>query len=142
MSSPLVERSSHGLRVKASAESIFYFLKSTVEEVEGANVAMDREALLLYLEGFKSPYFMRLVEEDPDLPYDIKIQISHMVSGLSKTWPAVNTLVYDSSALRFAAVIWQFTRKLEQIKDALGIQVVIDADAELLPTELPPGEEE
>ncbi len=136
----LVPRRSHGLEVKSAAEAIHRFLKSTIGEVEGAVVSLDRDQLLLYMEAFKSDYFMRLIEEDPDLPYDVKVQVSHMVSGLSKGWTAIQMLVFDPSALRFAAVAWQMSNKVNQIVDALGIQVVIPSESrELQPEELPPG---
>ena len=137
---PMIDE--HENRVKAAAEGIFHFLKGAIGDVEGAEATMNRERLLLYLEAFKSRHFMNLVEDDPALPTDIKIQISHAVSGLSKSWPQVRQLVYDDSATRFAAVAWRLASMQNQIVEAIGIRVTLDAqgrDLDLEPTELPPG---
>ena len=135
---------SHDQEIQDRAKAIFSFLKEGLHDIEGAEAYLDREELLLYLKAFKSRYFMRLVEDDPTLPYDLKMQVSHMISGLAKTWPAANKMIYDDSALRFAAVAWRMSAMFNRVINAIGIRVILQGTAteEIQPEELPPGARE
>ena len=129
------------MRRDQTARAMYEFFKGIMSDLEGAVATMDREKLLLYMDAFRSRTFMHLIEEDADIPYDIKVNVSQMVSGLNKTWPAVNRLIYDSAALRFAAVAWRMAQIADAVVDNLGIKVAMPGEfAEVQPEELPPGD--
>ncbi len=135
----VASEASHKARVDETAHAIYAFLKEVMSDADEANVYFDREKTLLILEAFKSRSFMRLIEEDEDLPYDLKVNVSQMVSGLSKTWPTIRKLMYDKASSRFAFVGWKMAKVAATILDTLGIQVVMETEAEeMTPTELPP----
>lgn len=129
----------HELQVREDALALFAFLKSVMKDLEGAEAHMSREKLVRYAEAYKSRYFMDLLEKDRDIDMDVKMKLATAVSGMNKTWPAVQAIIHDPVALKFAAVFWKMMQMGETILGALEIDVMYEGEwSEILPQELPP----
>lgn len=117
------------------ADAIWAFMAEIFEATADLDTSINRERILEYLDAFRSPRFMKHIE-DSELPYELKVDLSQMVSGLSKAWPGVRERVYSQSAERFAAMIYTFAEFLDQVVDALEIRITIPMD--VVAREVPP----
>jgi hypothetical protein len=137
----LLSEAAYAAKRRATAEQMFHFFKGLSVEMADADVTLDRDRLILYMDAFRSADFMHLIEVDEDMPHDIKVQTAQWVSGLNKNWSLARAQVYRPEALRFAAVIWKMVQMADTVQNALGIRVVVgtkgrDPEMDVLPTDL------
>ncbi|MCI4357347.1 MAG: hypothetical protein L3K18_09500 [Thermoplasmata archaeon] len=118
------------------ADAIWEFFEEIFEATQDLQVTINRERIMEYLDAFRSQRFMDHIEESA-LPYELKVDLSQMVTGLSKAWPGVRDRVQSQSAERFAAMVYTMSEFLEQVVDALGISIVIPTEAREVPTPAP-----
>jgi hypothetical protein len=110
------------------ADAIWSFLEEVYEATSDLDVTINRERILEYLDAFRSKRFMDHIENS-ELPYELKVDLSQLVSGLSKAWPGVRERVGSQSAERFAAMIYTMAEFLDQVVDALEIRIVVPTEA-------------
>lgn len=125
------------------AEQIYQFLRHSYDDVAELEVFFDRRELVAYLDALKSRDFMELVQADDALDYEIKVNISQMVSGLNKSWPQVLQMVGSHHAVRFIAVLLRLSEQIQSVKDALKVRTVIPVATpveEIKPEPWPPRE--
>ena len=137
----LLSEAAYAAKRRDTAYRMYVFFKGLSMEMADADVTLDRDRLILYMDAFRSAEFMHLIEVDEDMPHDIKVQTAQLVSGLNKNWTIARAQVYRPEAVRFAAVIWKMVQMAETVQNALGIRVVVgtegrNPDEDLRPTEL------
>ncbi len=126
----LMESSAHDRRVKETAQRIFPFFREMVLEGRENPVSWNREQVLLYMEALKSKHFMDCVENESALNYDLKVQVSHLVSGINKGWTAIRRFVYSRHSDEAAAIALQIFESFARVLEACGIRpVYVDVDA-------------
>ena len=121
MNREILEQAAYDRRRDRIAERIFPFLKDMVQKGHREPATYNRDAVALVLDAMRSKRFMDLVEHDRDLSYDIKIQISHMNSGLNKSWPAVRTLIHSDKSDELASVALAIVDSLTLVLEACGV---------------------
>lgn len=130
MNREILEQAAYERRRDRAAETIFPFLKRMVQRGKAEPATYNRDAVSLVLDAIRSRHFMDLVEQDPDLSYDLKMQISHMNSGLNKSWPATRRLIYSDKSDELAGIALAVVDHLTMVLEACGVRYLeVDQDA-------------
>lgn len=121
MNREILDQAAYDRRRDRAAERIFPFLKQMVQRGKTQPATYNRDAVILILDAIRSRHFMDLVEADDDLTYDLKIQISHMVSGLNKGWPATRRLIFSEKSDELAGIALAVVDHIMIVLEACGV---------------------
>jgi len=125
MSGPdLMAESVYLQRRATMVKRIFPFLKDMVQQGRVEPYTFNRDTVLLVCDAIRSKEFMTEVENDPDLSYDLKVQIGNMNSAVNKGWPAVRKLVWSSGANEIAGVMMAILSSIEAVAVACGVEAI------------------
>ncbi len=126
-----LEESTLLARRREIGAKIYPFLREIVVQGRKQPYTFDRQKLLELADAFRSREFMRTIEDDPDLSYDLKIQISNMVTGINKGWPLIRRVVFSDVSDEMASVAVAIVDHLVRILEALGVQAVPIQEGEI-----------
>jgi hypothetical protein len=118
---PFLGDEAYDRRRDAMAERIFPFLKAMVKQGRMRPATYDRDAVVLILDAFRSRRFMELVEQDPDLNYDLKVQIASGNTSLNKSWPAVRRLIYSDKSDEIASTGLAIVEHILRVLEVCGV---------------------
>lgn len=120
----LLEQMSYERRRDRMAERIFPFLRDMVKKGRAEPATYNRETVMLVLDAFRSKRFMDLVEHDELLSYEMKVQISQMVTGANKSWSAVQRLIFSDKSDELASVALAIVDSIVTVLQFCGIQYI------------------
>lgn len=124
MNGDILSQAAYEQRRTRMAKQIFPFLKEMVQQGRVEPYTFNREQVLLLCDAIRSKAFMTEVENDPDLSYDLKVQIGNMNSAMNKGWPAVRKLVWSESANEIAGVMMAMVQAMERVLLACGVEAL------------------
>jgi hypothetical protein len=109
------------VEMKRLGEAMLPFLRDIGRDAKGYKVTYDKRKLVQLLGALKGGYFMRAVEKDPELTYDIKMMAANATTSMAKFGSFVLKGVESPAFDDFVKLLWFARDRMDRVVGYLNI---------------------